>query len=442
MTEPHDAAPPGRPVSSPDEPPRPQLRRSKRQKVLGGVCGGLGRHFDLDPVIFRIVLGVLTVTGGIGLIFYGFAWLFIPLDDEEESEARRLLTGRVDGATLIAVLCALIGCGLFLSMLNNGTVLGFAVLLSVALAGATYWSQRRRLADPQSGPLDPVAAQAVAVAPPETQAPPVHGAPSWWRDPIVKDGTTGLAGSGYLWGPEAAIVDDALARARAKVSGRSPQPRRRDPATRGPRGIGGRVFLLAVLAGGLGTGLSWDGRPLGTSLQIGLACALAVFGLGIAVSSLLGRTGAGSVVLAVLTAGLLAVSAMLPKEISTEWMRTDWKPASVAAVQPRYELGSGVGTLDLGGIRVPVDEKVSTGAGVGAGRLLVVVPKDVTVKVSIDVGLGDVRLPSDRTRDLDIQPGRRIRETLKPPKGAEPAGTVELSLEMGAGQVEVARAAK
>ncbi|HET6860127.1 MAG TPA: PspC domain-containing protein, partial [Streptomyces sp.] len=200
MTQPQDAVPPGPPASTPDEPPRPQLRRSKRQKVLGGVCGGLGRHFDLDPVIFRIVLGVLTVTGGIGLIFYGFAWLVVPMDDEEENEARRLLTGRVDGTTLVAVLCALIGCGLFLSMLNNGTVLGFAVLLSLALAGATYWSQRRRLADPQSGPLDPVAAQAVAVAPPETKAPPVQGAPSWWRDPIVKDGTH-VGGTGYLWGP-------------------------------------------------------------------------------------------------------------------------------------------------------------------------------------------------------------------------------------------------
>lgn len=51
---------------------------------------GLGRYCNVDPVIFRIVLGVLSVTGGLGLIFYGFAWLLIPLEGEEENEARRL----------------------------------------------------------------------------------------------------------------------------------------------------------------------------------------------------------------------------------------------------------------------------------------------------------------------------------------------------------------
>lgn len=77
MTEVHDAPPagPGAPRAADARPP---LRRSKRDKVLAGVCGGLGRYFDLDPVVFRIVLGVLAVTGGVGLIFYGFAWLLLP----------------------------------------------------------------------------------------------------------------------------------------------------------------------------------------------------------------------------------------------------------------------------------------------------------------------------------------------------------------------------
>ncbi len=55
--------------------------------MVAGVCGGLGRYCDVDPVIFRIVLGVLSATGGIGLIFYGFAWLLLPL--EERTRTRR-----------------------------------------------------------------------------------------------------------------------------------------------------------------------------------------------------------------------------------------------------------------------------------------------------------------------------------------------------------------
>ncbi|MBT2507143.1 PspC domain-containing protein [Streptomyces sp. ISL-98] len=447
MTDAQQAAPVG--ADAEPGPGQPPLRRMKRQKVVGGVCGGLGRHFDLDPVIFRIGLGVLAVTGGIGLIFYGFAWLFIPLDGEDENEARRLLTGRVDGATLVAVLFALVGCGLFLSMLNNGSVLGFAVMLSIALTGATYWSQRRRHADPETGPLDPVAAQAVAVAPPETQAPPVPGAPSWWRDPIIKDGTTGPVGIGYLWGPEGAAVDDVPppATGPSPQPGRPPQQPRRDPATRGPRGIGGRVFLLAVLAGGLGTGLSWDAQPFGTSLQIGLSCALTVFGLGIAVSAFLGRTGLGTILLTVVTAALLAGSAALPKEITTDWMRTDWKPTTAASVQPVYELGSGIGTLDLSGVRIPPDGTVTTRVQVGAGQAKVVVPRGATVETDIDVGLGDVQLPGEKRQDagdIDIRTGVDTQKTLKAPmdKGTKPAGTLELHLEVGVGQVEVTRAAR
>ncbi|WP_143666661.1 PspC domain-containing protein, partial [Streptomyces reticuliscabiei] len=79
-----------------------RFRRDRRQKMLGGVCAGLGRTCDMDPVIFRITLAVLSATGGIGLIFYGFAWLFVPYDDEEENEVRKLLTGRVDGQALTA----------------------------------------------------------------------------------------------------------------------------------------------------------------------------------------------------------------------------------------------------------------------------------------------------------------------------------------------------
>src|SRR5262249_9184973 len=47
---------------------RKLLTRSRRMKVVGGVCGGLGRYFGIDPVIFRVVLGLLALTGGVGLI--------------------------------------------------------------------------------------------------------------------------------------------------------------------------------------------------------------------------------------------------------------------------------------------------------------------------------------------------------------------------------------
>ncbi|WP_457460792.1 PspC domain-containing protein [Streptomyces sp. TE5632] len=422
------------------EPPH-RFRRDRRHQMIGGVCSGLGRQCDMDPVIFRITLAVLSATGGVGLIFYGFAWLLVPYEGEEENEMRRLLTGRVGGHTLAAILFALVGCGVFLTMLNNGGVLSFAVMLSLLLSGAGYWSRHRGAPSP-----DPLAAQAAADAPPEPQAPPVPAAySSWWRDPIVKDGTH-IGGTGYLWGPGnsrdldiAAVVDVRLdPHGSGRGAARAPHPRPAKP--RGPRGIGGWVFLLALLAAGLGTGLTWQEHPLGTSLQTGLACALAVFGLGVAVSAFLGRTGAGSIILAVITAGLLAASAAVPKDIGTEWTRTSWEPASVAQIRPAYDLGTGSGTLDLSKVRVAEGQTVSTRANVGLGRIHVIVPENVTVRLNIQVGLGDIQLPGDPRKDVDVAPDKRKEATLAPPAGVKKAGTLDLDLQVGAGQVEVSRA--
>ncbi|GAB2465902.1 PspC domain-containing protein [Streptomyces incanus] len=421
------------------EPPH-RFRRDRRHQMLGGVCSGLGRQCDMDPVIFRITLAVLSATGGVGLIFYGFAWLLVPYEGEEENEIRRLLTGRVDGHTLAAILFALVGCGVFLTMLNNGGVLSFAVMLSLLLAGAGYWSRQRGTPSP-----DPLAAQAAADAPPEPQAPPVPAAfSSWWRDPIVKDGTH-IGGTGYLWGPRGSRDPDIASVINVRLdphsSARDDSPTQHRAANpRGPRWIGGWIFLLALLAAGLGTGLTWEQQPLGTSLQTGLACALAVFGIGLAVSAFLGRTGAGSILLAVITAGLLAASSAVPKDIGTEWMRTTWEPASVAQIRPVYDLGSGTGTLDLSKVRVPAGETVSTRADVGVGRIHVIVPEGVTVKLSINVGVGDIQLPGDKQKDVDVAPGKHKEVTLRPPAGVKKTGTLDLDLQVGAGQAEVSRA--
>ncbi|MFD8640102.1 PspC domain-containing protein [Streptomyces zaomyceticus] len=443
MPSQHEAPPPAEAV------PAPPLRRSRDSKVVGGVCGGLGRYFDLDPVIFRVVVGVLAVPGGLGLIFYGFAWLLVPLAGEEENEGRRLLTGRVSGATLAAILMALVGCGIFLSMLHSGTMLGSALLVAFVVSAASVWSRRR-----QSGAVEPegrvdsaAAAHAVAVAPPETKAPPRVEFTSWWKDPIVKDGSTGKVAVGYLWGPHGILDEDG------RVDGKVPKPgsqwgagpqtpgRPKPSIRRSPRSIAGLVFLLAMAAAVLGTALTWESQPLGTSLQTGLVAALAVFGLGLVVSSFLGRTGFGTVFHTVVTAGLLVLVTALPQQITTDWIRETWRPASVAAVEPRYEVGTGVGTLDLAGLPLPAGTTVSTSVEVGAGQLKVIVPKDAVVTLRAQVGLGDLQLPGEPPNDIDISPDRDVKRTLNPPAGTTPAGTLDLSLEVGIGQVEVTRAA-
>ncbi|MEU4150137.1 PspC domain-containing protein [Streptomyces sp. NPDC026659] len=453
-----DGTPPASPASRP-------LRRDRRHKMIAGVCAGLGRQTDMDPVIYRITLAVLAATGGIGLIFYGFAWLLVPQDDEEENEVRKLLTGRVDGQALAAVLFALVGCGVVLTTLRNTGALTFAVVLSLLLAGAGYWSRHRSTSEPApaspSSPSSrprssPIAAQAAADAPPEAQAPPIATYfPSWWRDPIVKDGTH-VGGTGYLWGPGdsqqrdvTSILDVRMAapwphgtatRPASTGTGDPTDTGTRAPRPRGPRRIGGRVFLLALLAGVLAVGQTWHTRPPGTSLQLGLACALAVFGLGMALSSFLGRTGAGTTFLAILTAVLLAGVTALPRDIKSQWTRTSWQPATAADVRPTYDLGTGAATLDLSRVHPAKGQTVTTHAEVGAGRLRLIVPADTAAAIKIDLGVGDIRLPYDNGKDIDVEPGRHKKLTLAPAIGAKNTGTLTIGLEVGVGQVVVSRA--
>jgi phage shock protein PspC (stress-responsive transcriptional regulator) len=60
-------------------PPRPKLYRSRGDRVFSGVCGGIGRHYDIDPVLLRILVVVAAVfTGGVFILAYVLAWILIP----------------------------------------------------------------------------------------------------------------------------------------------------------------------------------------------------------------------------------------------------------------------------------------------------------------------------------------------------------------------------
>jgi phage shock protein PspC (stress-responsive transcriptional regulator) len=55
-----------------------RLRLSARERMIGGVCGGLGEFLELDPVLFRAAFLVLAVVGGLGILLYAVLWLLIP----------------------------------------------------------------------------------------------------------------------------------------------------------------------------------------------------------------------------------------------------------------------------------------------------------------------------------------------------------------------------
>ncbi|MGQ9644879.1 MAG: PspC domain-containing protein [Ignavibacterium sp.] len=55
-----------------------RLYRSYTDKMLGGVCGGLGEYFEIDPVIIRVLFIVAVLFGGGGILAYIILWIVIP----------------------------------------------------------------------------------------------------------------------------------------------------------------------------------------------------------------------------------------------------------------------------------------------------------------------------------------------------------------------------
>ncbi|MFQ5498129.1 MAG: PspC domain-containing protein [Candidatus Zixiibacteriota bacterium] len=64
-----------------------RLLRSQTNKVVAGVCGGIGEYFDLDPVLIRIIAVLLFFATGIGLLAYIVAWIIMPQRDFEDVPA-------------------------------------------------------------------------------------------------------------------------------------------------------------------------------------------------------------------------------------------------------------------------------------------------------------------------------------------------------------------
>ncbi len=61
-----------------------KLYRSRDNKVLAGVCGGIGEYFEIDPVIIRLIWIVLTMIWGVLVFFlYIIAIFLIPLEPKE-----------------------------------------------------------------------------------------------------------------------------------------------------------------------------------------------------------------------------------------------------------------------------------------------------------------------------------------------------------------------
>ena len=63
-----------------------KLYKSRKNKMVGGVCGGLAEYLNMDPTIVRIIAAILCLIKGIGILVYLVMCIVMPYDDEDFSD--------------------------------------------------------------------------------------------------------------------------------------------------------------------------------------------------------------------------------------------------------------------------------------------------------------------------------------------------------------------
>ncbi len=71
-----------------------KLTRSEKERILGGVCGGLAEYFGFDPTLVRIAFVILALAGGTGILLYIVLWIITPR--RTQAEAGGVVGGNIE----------------------------------------------------------------------------------------------------------------------------------------------------------------------------------------------------------------------------------------------------------------------------------------------------------------------------------------------------------
>jgi phage shock protein PspC (stress-responsive transcriptional regulator) len=431
------------------------LTRSNDDVVISGLCGGLGRQFGIDPLVFRIAFVVMALAGGTGILLYLVGWALVP-DDTGSTFGARWLPGSDRGHKLLAAGLAGIGLLLLIDQIFDGhgddMPLG---LVLVGLGAAVLWSRRggRTLTPPPSGgwsPTGPVPTSPPPPPPPtptpaptagegeprppnaEAQAEPGSDRPDDVVQPLTDEAvsesnlTTPPPAGSSAWAettastvqvPPAPPVDAPTVRTAARPP-KPPKPPKERSAL-----VAVTLSLLAILAGVV--------TLAGLDLVTGLALALALVAGAMIVGAWRGRAR-GLIPIALLLSSVLFVASLIDVPFKGGAGERLYVPISVEEVRSPYRLVAGelqldLRRVDLTGRTLPVVASMAT------GNIVVTVPDGVAVEVRAQVGAGDLLVFGRDWAGVGIDE-RVVRN------GPEGAGRLRLDLHVGFGQLEVRRA--
>ncbi len=407
-------------TESPTDAPRPDdgfdarrlrtltdMRRTRDDRIVAGVCAGLARHLDVDPTVVRIATAVLTFLGGAGLILYVAAWLFLPSEDTQRSVAADWFNLGDNEPQVRTVGLVVAGVVAALSFISDTAWSGWDAWWLAIPAGFVAWavvgSSRREEKVAEAAQAWQHGTEGTFLAGTTTTSTP--------GDPVAAVPTT--------------VIDPMTGTTRVVPPG-APLPRPRRP--RRERG-GGALLALTASVTAIATAITYlVDRSEDVPWTVYLAVALGVIVLGLLVGTVAGNAGP-LVPFGVLVAIALVLGSLVPGGRVGDLRET---PLSTAELQRHYELGMGRFELDLSQVQDPAALAGRTvEVETGIGETIVWVPEGVPVQVDASVLAGD-------TQVLGVSSGGTKVENLGSELGDEstPPLTIEVDHTLGRVQVE------
>lgn len=356
---------------------------------IAGVCAGVARRFNVDPLLVRAAM-VAALFLGIGFLAYLVAWALLPDQDGTILAEKAVREGDAWGIVLLVVIAlALFGSGPWFS--DSGWVGGLVVVGAVATAW-WYTTQRkgqstsRTAPPPPSGQTFPTPTTG-ATTDPQSQARPQ---PVW---------APGGPAVGYE-PPPAGERTHASSYAEGTSTSAPPRPKAKGA------GLAGFLLVLGATVLGYGLGMSLSDPLGGPATVISLLFATAAAGLGTIVLGLLGRRSVLSGLLSILLAISLVASWGIGIVPQGGFGEKQWTP-SATSVAPEYSWGMGSATLDLRELTA-APEQGETTATVSFGEFVIYVPEDVTTRVLSSAHFGSVEVIGAEGDSLQVESGTNL----------------------------------
>jgi phage shock protein PspC (stress-responsive transcriptional regulator) len=461
------------------------IRRSTSDAKLAGLCGGMAKHWGVDPVLVRVAFALLALSAGMGVVLYLAGWLLLPVEGRDKAPVDDLF-GEAVRKWPKEVWIAVVTLACVAMFAIFGSISPFSIGPAVVIAVIWYFGfykprQAKRTDGRESVPpaslSTPTQPQFVRYPGPAT---PFTEAAEAWRRRIEENARrTGESqgSASYTWPvPPPSNFAGSFPRTADPMPPMAPQapippmaqPRYSDPApepslesergaflaTPDPVGLyvdppptapaalvkmsqtrsARRLRLITLILVGLTMSGLGVAEYLGASIPLAayFGSGLLVVGIALILATWLGRAR-GLLALGV----LLSVAALISSAAaaSPQLPKTSSPPLVYTSVS---QLPAGGDHRDVGQLTVDLSQLKLTSdlaykARVDLGRVEVIVPKDVNVVVHYSTDLGKVR-----AYGTDIAQGTERSGDIPDPDVAEPGQpTLALDLSLDVGNIEV-----